>query len=180
MVFPDVTGDAPVARVNLPHGAAQSVAVAEGLVRAYAGTGVGVVLLAYTDRPDLARQMCETVRERLEPAVAVIGAVAVNGVDWARLDGPHSGQVSQSEQDLMTAEFLLLNRPPPFATPEQLRQAYAPGHPVPDELMALGAERAEAPPVAVLTVTRSGSGSLRRWTERRRATPSCPIATRHV
>lgn len=144
VVVPEVTGDAPVARVDLPHGATQSVAVAEGLARAYSGTGVGVVLLAYTERPDLARRVCETVRERVEPAVAVIGSVAVHGVDWVRLDGPHSGQVSQSERDLMTAEFLLLNRPPPFASPEQLRHAYAPGHPVPEELMVLAGERAEA------------------------------------
>ena len=49
VVVPEVTGDAPVARVNLPHGAPQTAAVAEGLARAYAGAGVGVVLLAYTD-----------------------------------------------------------------------------------------------------------------------------------
>lgn len=142
VVVPEVTGDTPVARVNLPRDAAQSAAVAEGLARAYAGTDVGVVLLAYTEHSDLAREVCETVRKRLEPAVAVIGAVAVDGVDWVRLDGPHSGQVSQSERDLMTAEFLLLNRPTPFASPEQLRQAYAPSHPIPQEHMDIGADRA--------------------------------------
>jgi hypothetical protein len=88
--------------------------------------------------------VCETVRERLEPAIPVIGAVAVDGVDWVRLDGPHTGRVSQSERDLMTAEFLLLDRPTPFATPEQLRQAYAPSHPIPLELMDIGADRAAA------------------------------------
>ncbi|GAA2153510.1 uncharacterized protein DUF4192 [Humibacillus xanthopallidus] len=142
VVVPEVTGDTPVARVNLPRDAAQSAAVAEGLARAYAGTGVGVVLLAYTEHSGLARQVCETVRERLEPAVAVIGAVAVDGVDWVRLDGPHRGQVSQSERDLMTAEFLLRGRPTPFASPEQLRQAYASSHPIPQEHMDIGADRA--------------------------------------
>lgn len=144
VVVPEVTGDTPVARVNLPRDAAQSAAIAEGLARAYAGSNVGVVLLAYTDRSDLARQVCETVRERLEPAIPVIGVVAVDGVDWVRLDGPHSGQVSQSEQDLMTAEFLLRGRPTPFATLERLRQAYAPSHPIPDELMLSDAESAAA------------------------------------
>ena len=86
VVVPEVTGDTPVARVNLPRDAAQAAAVAEGLARAYAGTDVGVVLLAYTDRCDLARQVCETVRERLEPAIPVIGEVAVDGtrVDYSR------------------------------------------------------------------------------------------------
>ena len=44
----------------------------------------------------------------------------------------------------MTAEFLLLNRPTPFASPEQLRQAYGPGRPLPNQLMALAAEHAAA------------------------------------
>ncbi|TQM63788.1 DUF4192 domain-containing protein [Humibacillus xanthopallidus] len=144
VVVPEVTGGAPVARVNLPRGVTQTLAVAEGLARAYAGAGVGVVLLAYTDQPDLAREVCDTVRERLEPKVPVIGAVAVDGDDWVRLDGPHHGQVTQSDRDLMTAEFLLLERPTPFATPAQLRQAYAPGRAVPDQLMVLAAERAAA------------------------------------
>ncbi|WP_256791951.1 DUF4192 domain-containing protein [Terrabacter sp. Ter38] len=148
VVVPEVTGQAPVARVNLPHGVTQQEAVAEGLARTYAGTGVGtgvgVVLLAYTDQPDLAREVCDTVRERLEPAIPVIGAVAVDGDGWARLDGPNRGEVTQSDRDLMTAEFLVLERPTPFATPGDLRQAYAPGHPVPGELMALAAERAAA------------------------------------
>ncbi|MER7071935.1 DUF4192 family protein [Terrabacter sp. NPDC000476] len=142
VVVPEVTGGAPVARVNLPRGVTQTVAVGEGLARAYAGAGVGVVLLAYTDQPELAGAVCDAVRERLEPAIPVIGAVAVDG--WVRLDGPHSGQVTQSDRDLMTAEFLLPERPTPFATPGQLRQAYAPGRPVPDQLMVLTAERAAA------------------------------------
>ncbi|TQM57861.1 uncharacterized protein DUF4192 [Humibacillus xanthopallidus] len=144
VVVPEVTGGAPVARVNLPHGATQTLAVAEGLARAYAGAGVGVVLLAYTDQPALAREVCDTVRERLEPAIPVIGVVAVDGDGWVRLDGPHHGEVTQSDRDLMTAEFLLLERPTPFATQGQLRQAYASGRPVPDELMLLAAERAAA------------------------------------
>ncbi|WP_344252334.1 DUF4192 domain-containing protein [Terrabacter carboxydivorans] len=144
VVVPEVTGGAPVARVNLPRGVTQTVAVGEGLARAYAGAGVGVVLLAYTDQPELAGAVCDAVRERLEPAIPVIGAVAVDRDVWVRLDGPHSGQVTQSDRDLMTAESLLLERPTPFATPGQLRQAYAPGRPVPDQLMVLTAERAAA------------------------------------
>src|SRR4051812_11651127 len=91
VVVPEVTGDAPVARVNLPHGVTQTAAVAEGLARAYAGAGLRVVLLAYTDHPDLAREVCDTVREGLEPAVPVIGAVAVDGDRWLRLDGMQRG-----------------------------------------------------------------------------------------
>ena len=144
VVVPEVTGDAPVARVNLPHGVTQTAGVAEGLARAYAGAGVGVVLLAYTDQPDLARLVCDTVRERLAPTIPVIGAVAVDGDGWVRLDGPNRGEVTQSDRDLMTAEFLLLDRATPFATPGQLRQAYAPNHPIPDQVMALAAERAAA------------------------------------
>ena len=144
VVVPEVTGGAPVARVNLPHGVTQTLAVAEGLARAYAGAGVGVVLLAYTDQPDLAREVCDTIRERLEPAIPLIGVVAVDGDGWVRLDGPQRGQVTQSDRDLMTAEFLLLERPTPFSTPGQLRQAYAPGRPVADELIVSAAERAAA------------------------------------
>ncbi|WP_404388811.1 DUF4192 family protein [Humibacillus xanthopallidus] len=144
VVVPEVTGDAPVARVNMPHGAPQTAAVARGLARAYAGAGVGVVLLAYTEHPDVARRVCDTVRERLESAIPVIGAVMVDGDGWVRLDGPNRGEVTQSDRDLMTAEFLLLDRPMPYATPGQLRQAYAPGRPVADELIAPAAERAAA------------------------------------
>ncbi|MER7070582.1 DUF4192 domain-containing protein [Terrabacter sp. NPDC000476] len=142
VVVPEVTGRAPVARVNLPRGVAQTVAVARELARAYAGAGVGVVLLAYTDQPDLAREVCDTVRERLEPAIPVIGSVAVDGDGWARLDGPNRGEVTQSDRDLMTAEFLVLERPTPFATPGELRQAYAPGQQVPGAVMVLASERA--------------------------------------
>jgi len=144
VVVPEVTGDTPVARVNLPHNAPQTLVVAEGLARAYADAGVGVVLLAYTDQPDLAREVCDTVRERLEPTIPVIGAVAVDRDGWVRLDGPNRGEVTQSDRDLMTAEFLLLDRPTPYATPDQLRQAYAPGRPVADELMVAAADRAAA------------------------------------
>lgn len=144
VVVPEVIGAAPVARVNLPHGTAQTAAVADGLARVYAGTGVGVVLLAYCDQADLAREVCDTARARLEAAVAVIGAVTVKGDHWARVDGPQHGQVSQSDRDLMTAEFLLRDRPTPFATPGQLRQAYAAGRSVPDQLIAVAAKRAAA------------------------------------
>lgn len=144
VVVPEVTGDAPVARVNLPQSVTQTAAVAQGLARAYAGAGVGVVLLAYTRQPDLAREVCDTVRERLQPTIPVIGAVAVDGDGWVRLDGPHRGEVTQSDRDLMTAEFLLLDRPTPYGTPGQLRQAYAPGRPVANELISAAADRSAA------------------------------------
>lgn len=135
-----MTGDTPVARVDLPSGGIQTVAVAEGLARTYAGTDVGVVLLAYTARTELARLVCETVGRRIDPTIAVIGVVAVDGADWARLDSPNSSQVSQGERDLMTAEFLLLDRPTPFATAQQLRHAYTPQPPDPSRTPCAGPE----------------------------------------
>ena len=91
VVVPEVTGDAPVARVNLPHGVTQTVAVAEGLARAYAGVGVGVALLANTDQPEVARQVCDMVRARLEPMIPVIGAVMAGvRAAWEAAHGPGS------------------------------------------------------------------------------------------
>ena len=152
VVFPTDPRSAPISRVDLPRTPSEVEVVAEGIVSAYADRPTGVVLLAYTDRPDLAEAVCEGVAATLGPACPVAAAITVNGDRWVRLDRPEHGVVSQAARDKFAAEVLYRSGKVPYASPAEHRASFAPSQrPIPLEVMAT----AQA---ATATALRSGSG----------------------
>jgi hypothetical protein len=85
------------------------------------------MLLAYTDRLDLADGACEQLRARLEPETAVVATAAVDGDQWVRLDCADSGVVTQSMRDRFAAEYVLRGRRAPYPSEEELRASFQPG-----------------------------------------------------
>jgi len=111
--------------------------VAEGIGPAYADRPTEVVLLAYTDRPDLAEAACEGIAATLGPACPVAAVITVDGDRWVRLDRPEHGVVSQAARDRFAAEALYRSGKVPYASPMEHRASFAPSpHPVPLEVLA--------------------------------------------
>jgi len=137
VVFPTDPGSAPISRVDLPRTPDEVEMVAKGIVPAYAERGTEVVLLAYTDRRDLAEAACEGISAALGPACPVVAAVTVNGDRWVRLDRPEHGVVSQAVRDRFAAEGLYRSGKVPYSSPSQHKASFAPSpHAIPVEVMA--------------------------------------------
>lgn len=125
VVFPTRPGAAPVARVDLPQTAAEREEMAQRLQHAYAGRFEGdVVLLAFTDRLDLAEAGCDRLRAALEPSMCVVAACAVQGENWVRLDQPDSGVIDPSLRERYAAEYVLLGQRSPYQSLEDMRASF--------------------------------------------------------
>ena len=107
VIFPTDPGRSPLARIDMPTTDAERDEVADELAPVYRVRTTPVVLLAYTDRRDLAEAACTRIAKALQPSTEVSAAVAVTGDRWVRLDRAERGTASQSSKDLYAAEGLL-------------------------------------------------------------------------
>ncbi|WP_457255974.1 DUF4192 domain-containing protein [Pedococcus sp. P5_B7] len=142
VVFPTRPTTVPIARIDMPRNPREQELAASSMARAYAGRGGQVVLLAYTDRLDLAEGACEQLRARLEPETAVVAAAAVQGDQWVRLDSVDSGAIEQDTRDRFAAEYAFRGHRAPYATEEELKRSFQPAAPLSVEAMQTATEAA--------------------------------------
>ena len=135
VVFPTRPKTVPIARVDMPRNPREQELAASNIARAYAGRAGQVVLLAYTDRLDLAESACEQLRSRLEPGTAVVATVAVQGDQWVRLDCADSGVIGQGTRNRFAAEYAFRGRRAPYASEEELKASFQPATPLSVEAM---------------------------------------------
>ena len=136
VIFPTDPGRSPLARIDMPTTDAERDEVADELAAVYRGRTAPVVLLAYTDRRDLAEAACTRIAQALEPSGEVSAAVAVSGDRWVRLDRAEHGTVSQSSKDLFAAEGLYRGSATPYDSEARHRASFdRVANPVPEELM---------------------------------------------
>jgi hypothetical protein len=144
VVFPTRPGAVPVARVDMPRNPREQELAARSIARAFAGRGGQVMLLAYTDRLDLAEGACEQLRARLEPETRVLATAAVQGDQWVRLDCPEGGAIAQGTRDWFAAEFAVRGQRTPYASEEELKASFQPASPLPVEAMQTATKAALA------------------------------------
>lgn len=143
VVFP--TTSAPLARVDLTRDRQVMSAAAAALQRAYAPRRVPVVLLAYTDSRDLAKDACDQLTEALMPHSEVVAAIGVDHDRWVRLDRPGHGIVSASTWDRVGAEVIYRTGVHPFRSLEEHRDSFGPAaHPLPAQAVGSASSRAGA------------------------------------
>ena len=130
VVFPARPRTVPVARIDMPRTPREQALAAESIARAFAGRGGQVVLLAYTDRLDLAEGACEQMRARLEPETAVVAIAAVQGDQWVRLDCADSGAIGQGTRDWFAAEYAFRGHRAPYPSAEELKASFRPATPL--------------------------------------------------
>ena len=135
VVFPARPTTVPVARIDMPRTPREQELAAGSIARAFAGRGGQVVLLAYTDRLDLAESACEQLRARLEPETAVVATAAVQGDWWVRLDCPDSGAIGQGTRDRFGAEYALRGHSAPYPSEEELKASFQTATPLSVEAM---------------------------------------------
>ena len=140
VVFPTDPATSPLARIDMPTTEAEREEVAEELASVYRVRATPVVLLAYTDRRDLAEAACTRIGPALESRSDVIAAVAVDGDRWTRLDRPENGTVTQSSKDLFAAEAVYRGDATPYESAAQHSASFEPvANPVSEELMTAAA-----------------------------------------
>jgi hypothetical protein len=127
VVLPATTANAPVARVDMPATEHQIAETIQSIAPAYRNRNVPVILLAYTDRRDLAEMTTRRLADALQPACPVTAALTVNGDRWVRLDRPEHGTVAEATRDRLTAEFLYRSQPVPYPSQEEHQQSFAAG-----------------------------------------------------
>lgn len=103
-----------------------------------------MVLLAYTDRLDLAEGACQQLRARLEPETAVVAAAVVRGDQWVRLDCVDSGAIQRGTRDWFAAECAFRGHRAPYASEEELKRSFQPAAPLSVEAMQTATEAARA------------------------------------
>ena len=144
VVFPTLPTRVPVARIDMPCNPREQELAASGIARAYAGRGGQVVVLAYTDRLELAEGACEQLRARLEPGTTVLATAAVHGDQWLRLDRADSGVIGQSTRDRFAAEYAFRSYRAPYTCEEELKASFQPAAPLSVEAMQTATETARA------------------------------------
>jgi hypothetical protein len=158
VVVPTGPGAAPVARIDLPATGGEVQVAADGIGRAYAGRSGPVVLLAYTDRRDVAELGCARVQAALGPACPVAAAVTVHGDRWQRLDRPEHGVVRQGDRDRFAAEALYRNGATPYRSLAEHRASFAPDSLVDTETMSAAQVAAR-----VASASEEGAAGERAW-----------------
>ena len=127
VVVPVELRAAPVARVDLPASAQDREIMSAHLAPYYAGYRTPVVLLAFTDRRDLAEAACERLAEAFDSACPVAAAASVTGDRWVRLDHPDHGTVSPASRDRFAAEAIYQRGSSPYRSLQEHRASFAPG-----------------------------------------------------
>lgn len=158
VVFPTRPTTAPIARIDMPRNPREQELAAGRLARAFAGRGGQVVLLAFTDRLDLAEGACEQLRARLEPETAVVATAAVQADQWVRLDCADSGAIEQGTRDWFAAEYAFRGRRAPYVTEEELKASFQPATPLSAEAMQTATEAAR-----VAVASDSAAQTERTW-----------------
>lgn len=144
VVIPTRPTRVPVSRIDMPRSPREQELAASGIARAYAGRGGQVVVLAYTDRLELAEGACEQLRARLEPGTTVVATAAVHGDQWLRLDRADSGVIGQGTRDRFAAEYAFRGHRAPYTCEEELKASFQPAPPLSVEAMQTATETARA------------------------------------
>ena len=158
VVFPTRPGAVPIARIDLPRNPREQDLAAASIARAYKGHGGQVMLLAYTDRLDLAEGACAQLRARLEPETAVVATAAVQADQWVRLDCADSGVIGQATRDRFAAEYAFRGHRAPYPSEEELKATYQPATPLSVEAMKTATEAAR-----VAVASESAAETERTW-----------------
>lgn len=158
VVLPTRPGTTPIARVDMPSTARGRQMVAAGVARGYHGRGGEVVLLAFTDRLELAESACEQMRARLEPGTAVVAMAAVHEDQWVRLDRAEAGTIGQDTRDRLAAENAYRGHRAPYGSEGELRASFDTTTPLPAP--AMQAARAAA---AAAAAEQAAAGTERAW-----------------
>jgi hypothetical protein len=158
VVFPTRPATAPIARIDMPQSPLEQEQAASSIARAYAGRGAQVVLLAYTDRLDLAEGACKQLRARLEPGTVVVATAAVQEDQWVRLDRADSGAIAQSTRDRFAAEYAFRGHRAPYGSEEALKTSFQPAAPLSVQAMQTATGAAGA-----AVVSESAAETERTW-----------------
>jgi hypothetical protein len=158
VVFPTRPTRVPIARVDMPRNPREQELAAASVAQAYTGRGGQVMLLAYTDRLDLAEGACEQLRARLEPGTAVVATAAVQEDQWVRLDCADSGVIGQGTRDRFAAEYAFRGHRAPYVSEEELKASFQPATPLSVEAMQTATEAASA-----AVATESAAVTERTW-----------------
>ena len=127
VVVPVELRAAPVARVDLPATAQDREIMAAHLAPYYAEYRTPVVLLAFTDRRDLAEAACDRLAEAFDSACPVAAAASVTGDRWVRLDHPDHGTVTHAARDRVAAEAIYQRGSSPYRSLQEHRASFTPG-----------------------------------------------------
>ena len=127
VVVPVELRAAPVARVDLPATAQDREIMAAHLAPYYAEYRTPVVLLAFTDRRDLAEAACDRLAEAFDSVCPIAAAASVTGDRWVRLDHPDHGTVSPASRDRVAAEAIYQRGSSPYRSLQEHRASFAPG-----------------------------------------------------
>ena len=126
VIFPtDPAAAAPMSRVDVPRSADERDMMINGLQPVYSKYETPVVVLAYTDRRDLAEAACGAIAESFFPQCPVVAAVTVSGDRWVRLDQPEHGRVSPAARDRFAAESIYLRGSTPYRSAREHRASFA-------------------------------------------------------
>ena len=127
VVVPVELRAAPVARVDVPATTEDREIMAAHLAPYYAEYRTPVVLLAFTDRRDLAEAACDRLAEAFDSVCPVAAAASVTGDRWVRLDQPDHGTVSPASRDRVAAEAIYQRGSSPYRSLQEHCSSFAPG-----------------------------------------------------
>ena len=125
IIFPADHAGAPMSRTNLPRSTDELDAMIRGLTPVYSRYDTPVVLLAYTERRDLAEDACGAVAAAFAAHCPVIAAATVSGDRWVRMDSPDHGRVPETVRDRLAAESLYRRGSTPYPSLREHRASFA-------------------------------------------------------